>query len=162
MSKVIILCGKIASGKTYYAKELKKKSNAIILSVDDLMLKLSDSCMGNHHDDIARRCERYFYSLAEQILLQGLDVIIDFGYWTRKEREEAKVYFKSREIQVELHYIKVADEKRFIQLANRNQCLIMNRNKQVDRVYIIHEELRKRLDSKFEEPTPNEIDVLIS
>lgn len=163
MAKVIILCGKIASGKTYYANKIKNETNAIILSVDDLMLNLSDSCLGKQHDDMALRCERYFYGLANQIYRNGTDVILDFGYWSKMEREEAKQYFRYSGIPVELHYVKIEEEKRLIQLDHRNKNLMSQQeNKQSGRVYIIEEELRRRLDQKFEEPSPDEIDVVIS
>lgn len=163
MAKVIILCGRIAAGKSYYANQLKEQNNAIILSVDDLMLRLSDSCLGAHHDDMALRCERYFYGLAEQMTNSGIDVIIDFGYWSRREREEARKYFSSRGIKSELHYIHIADEKRIKQLESRNERLITEKEKKdTGRVYIIDEVLRQRLDQKFEEPAQEEIDILIT
>jgi len=40
LSKVILICGKICSGKTTYAKNIAQNMNAIILSVDELMLSL--------------------------------------------------------------------------------------------------------------------------
>lgn len=163
MAKVIILCGRIAVGKSYYANKLKEKNNAIILSVDELMLRLSDSCLGAHHDDMSLRCERYFYGLAEQMTNSGIDVIIDFGYWSRKEREEAKEYFGRRGIKSELHYIQISEEKRIKQLESRNDRLINERRmKDTGRVYIIDEVLRQRLDQKFEEPEQEEIDLLVT
>ena len=167
MAKVIILCGKIASGKSFYANEIQKKTKATILSVDDLMLKISDSCLGTHHDDMALRCEHFFYNLAEQIIGNGGEVVIDFGYWLRKEREEAKQYFKKRGIAVELHYVNIAEDKRLEQLEYRNAMLIKDKyypreEPWGERVYIIGEELRKRLDLKFEEPGLDEVDMLIS
>ncbi|HWT26571.1 MAG TPA: AAA family ATPase, partial [Mobilitalea sp.] len=136
---------------------------AIILSVDDLMLKLSDSCLGDRHGDVVGRCERYFYGLSEQIVSSGLDVIIDFGYWSKKERDAAKEYYKKAGITAELHYIKTSEEERSKRLAQRNEIL----QKQYElnpkeRLYIIGDELKDRLDLKFEEPSEAEIDVLIS
>lgn len=162
MAKVIILCGKIASGKTYYANELKEQKKAILLSVDDLMLKLSDSCLGEHHDDMASRCEHFFYGLAEQIVKNGTDAVIDFGYWSRRERDEAKEYFVKRGIPSELHYIRTSEDIRLVQLDRRNTKLMEGFTKDSGRVYIIDEALRQRLDQKFEEPFESEVDLLIS
>lgn len=163
MAKVIILCGKIASGKSYYANKLKEQSNAIILSVDELMLRLSDSCLGQQHDDTARRCERYFYHLAEQMIHSEIDVIIDYGYWSRKDRDEAKEFFRKKGIKVELHYIQISEEQRIKQLESRNNSLIAEREKnEAGRVYIIDELLRERLDAKFEDPLEEEVDELIA
>ena len=36
MSKVILICGKICGGKSYYAKHLKEQHNAVILSTDEV------------------------------------------------------------------------------------------------------------------------------
>jgi predicted kinase len=162
MPKVIILCGKIACGKTYYGNYLREKLRGIILSVDDLMLALSDHCLGDNHDDIANRCEQYFYKLAESMILQGINVIIDFGYWKKSERQEARTFFQKRNIPMELHYVSINEEKRLNQLEERNERLIKESSSNNDRVYIISEELRARLDSKFEIPTKDEIDVVWS
>ena len=163
MAKVIILCGRIASGKSYYANKLKERSNAIVLSVDDLMLRLSDSCLGQQHDDTARRCELYFYALAEQMINSGIDVIIDYGYWSRADREEAKEYFRIKGIEAELHYIRIPEELRLKQLESRNERLSEESKKiSTGRVYIIDEVLLQRLDSKFEEPSQEEVDELIT
>ena len=36
MAKVILICGKICSGKSYYARKLKEKEHAVILSRDEM------------------------------------------------------------------------------------------------------------------------------
>ena len=40
MPKVIMICGKICSGKTTYANKIKSTNHAVILSVDEIMLAL--------------------------------------------------------------------------------------------------------------------------
>ncbi len=163
MAKVIILCGRIASGKSYYANKLKEQNKAVILSVDELMLRLSDSCLGQQHDDTARRCEAYFYQLAEQMIGSGINVIIDYGYWSKKDRQDAKDYFRKKGMEAELHYLHIPEELRLKQLENRNERLIAeSKKKDTGRVYIIDELLRQRLDAKFEEPSPEEVDELIT
>lgn len=161
MAKVIILCGRIASGKTYYAENYKAKTNTIILSVDDLLLQLSDTCLGDRHDDVAFRCENYLYGLAEQIIATGADVIIDYGYWLKKEREAARLYFKVRNIKAELHYIDAPEETRIRHLLCRNEKLSKEEAREKKKAYYIEEDLRKKLDRKFEEPDIEEIDRLI-
>jgi tRNA delta(2)-isopentenylpyrophosphate transferase len=36
MGRIIFICGKICSGKSYYTKNLAKKLNAIVLNVDEI------------------------------------------------------------------------------------------------------------------------------
>ena len=40
MAKVLLICGKICCGKSTYAKKLKEENNAVILSVDEIMLSI--------------------------------------------------------------------------------------------------------------------------
>ncbi|MDF2566978.1 MAG: hypothetical protein K0R90_434 [Oscillospiraceae bacterium] len=157
MAKVIILCGKIASGKTTYANKLKKKQNAVILSYDDLMLTLYDGCLGDRHNETVNRISQYFFPLAQNIVSLGIDAILDFGFWRKTEREDAREYFESRRIPSELHYITVPEHRRLSQLESRNQSL----KDSTERVYLIDSELCERLDQNFEEPTQNEIDLII-
>ena len=37
MSKVILICGKICSGKSTYAEWLRVQNNAVLLSIDEIM-----------------------------------------------------------------------------------------------------------------------------
>lgn len=161
MAKVIILCGKIASGKTYYASKLKKDLNAVILSVDDLILKLFDSCLGDKHDDMIRRCENYLYTIAEQLVEKNINTIIDYGFWNKEERLYAKEYFNQKGILAEIHFIDAEEKLRLLRLKKRNDKLkddIKNNTKK-DRVFIIEEDLRQKLDKKFEKPDNLEIDL---
>lgn len=43
MDEIILLCGKICSGKSTDANKNKIKYNAVILSCDELMLELFDN-----------------------------------------------------------------------------------------------------------------------
>ena len=158
MAKIYILCGKIASGKTTYAKELKKTMKAVILSHDDLMLKLYDGCLGSNHDEAVRRISDYFYNLAEELIALDTNVIFDFGYWTKSERLYAKEYFSDKGIDIEVHYLKTSDSQRFKWLDHRNRSLA----EATSRVYIIENNLRETLDKKFEDPTEDEVHKIIT
>ena len=50
MSKIILICGKIASGKTYYVNYLKDKENAVILSTDEVTYDLTNNEQGEGYD----------------------------------------------------------------------------------------------------------------
>ena len=43
MAKVILICGKICSGKSTYAEQLRIKERAAVLSVDEIMLACLNS-----------------------------------------------------------------------------------------------------------------------
>ena len=143
MPEIIMLCGPCGCGKTTYAKTLQARGNTFVLSSDDLMLTLFDACIGRErHQDMERRCRSFLLRQAESLFALGLDVVLDFGFWNRKERLDTKQYFC--EI-ITRH------------LEQRNRLIETGKL----RAYPIDEEKRKRFSSWFEEPTPDEIDEYI-
>ncbi|NMB30721.1 MAG: ATP-binding protein [Clostridiales bacterium] len=157
MAEVMILIGRIASGKTHYAKELKEHKELMLLSCDDLMLTLFDGCLGEKHRDIEDRCYTFLFGQAEQLISMGIDVALDFGFWTAKSRKNVKKYFKERNIKTKTIYFNPPKEVRESRLAKRNQIL----SSSTRREYIIDPPLLEKLDAKFEEPTSEEYDYVI-
>ena len=68
---VTILIGRIASGKTFIAKRLKKKKRAVLLSCDKVMLTLFDDCLGEEHNKMQAKCYRYLFGLSKEISACG-------------------------------------------------------------------------------------------
>ena len=97
MSKVIMTCGMICCGKSTYAKKLQAEQNAIILSIDDITLTLFPDGSGDMHDTYALRAEQYLLNLSIQVLLAGVDVILDWGLWTRAVRNRIRQFYASHE-----------------------------------------------------------------
>ena len=61
MNKVYLLCGQVASGKSTYARTLAEREGALILSGDELLLKLEDHCQGPAHQrEMEERIQAYF------------------------------------------------------------------------------------------------------
>ena len=77
MAKVILICGKICSGKTTYANKLKAESGAVLLSVDEVMLTLFGQHCGDRHDEYAAKTKEYLYAKSLELLGMGIDVILD-------------------------------------------------------------------------------------
>ena len=69
MSKVYLLCGQVAAGKSTYARTLAEREGALILSADELLLKLEDRCQGPAHQrEMEERIQAYFLTLILQLL----------------------------------------------------------------------------------------------
>ena len=112
MSKVIMTCGMICCGKSTYAKKLQAEQNAVILSVDDITLTLFPDGSGDMHDTYVLRAEQYLLNLSIQILFSGVDVILDWGLWTRAIRNRIRQFYASYEgIKTELHYLRINSEE---------------------------------------------------
>jgi predicted kinase len=156
MGKVILICGKIASGKSYYAKALKEKYNAVILGTDEATYDLINNEQGDFYNIFVERVNNYLRKKAAEVAIAGANVILDWGFWTKKGREEITKYFKTKNVHVEWHYVDV-DEKTW-------QKNIAERNKRVEKGnggsdFYVDEGLMKKLLTMFEEPTKEEIDV---
>ena len=67
MAAVILICGKICSGKSTWAKALCRESGALCLSVDELMLALLPERLGDLHDEVAARAQGYLLRQAARI-----------------------------------------------------------------------------------------------
>ena len=158
MSKVYLICGKICSGKTTYAKKLCEEHNTILLSVDEIMLSLFDQCCGPEmHMEYVRRIKGYLFDKSLEILKKGSDVILDWGFWTKEERESAKEFYKSRNINCELHYVEVSDKTWEYQLNKRNNEILENKTK----AYYMEHSRALEFASKFKKPDTDEVDICI-
>lgn len=92
MAKVIAICGKICSGKTYYANNLKIKENAVILSTDEATFDLVNNEQGEFYNIFAEKVNKYLRKKAAEIVKAGCNVILDWGFGRqRKERKQLNI-----------------------------------------------------------------------
>ena len=158
MSKVYLICGKICCGKTTYAKKLYKDNHAILLSVDEIMLSLFDQCCGEKlHQEYEKRIKNYLFDKSLEIIEKGFDVILDWGFWTKEERNATKTFYKSRNIDCELHYIEIDEEAWEYRLNKRNNEILENKTK----AYYLEYNRALEFASRFEKPDMDEVDVLV-
>ena len=156
MAKVILICGKICSGKTYYAKELKNSLNAVILSTDEATFDLINNEQGEFYNIFVQRVNGYLKKKACEIVKAGANVILDWGFWTREERQEITDYFRKREITIQWHYIDIDNALWEKQINERNKRIQKGRG---GSDFYLDEGLKAKLLSKFEAPEPEEIVV---
>lgn len=157
MAKAILICGKICSGKTTYAEKLAKQENAVVLSSDELMLSLFDPLLGDRHDEISKRANSYLKNLALKLIGAGMNVILDWGFWTREGRKEISAFFAERRVAVQWHYVDVSDEQWMRNIDRRNREVAEGRTQ----AYFVDDGLLNKLISRFEAPEDAEIDVTV-
>ncbi|MCL2228519.1 MAG: ATP-binding protein [Firmicutes bacterium] len=154
--KVICLCGKIGVGKTTYADGLLRQKNIVRLNRDELMLRLFGQYCETH-DEMTHKVFEYLKEKAVEICRAGADVVLDNGGWKKSQRQEAKEFFESNGIAVELHYVDVSKDRWEKQIAKRNKEVRQGR----DSAYFVCEGLLKKCNDNFEVPTKDEIDVYV-
>lgn len=150
-----MLCGRIGSGKTTYAKMLQREKNMVVLSCDDFVLAVNDDLSKRH--EIQEKISLQLFDLAKQILRSGVSVILDFGFWHKEQRKNIKREFEIEDIKVELHYCKCDINQTNFRITERNNKILQNKAKG----YIIDLKLKAELDDMFDEPDEDEVDVLI-
>lgn len=95
---------------------------------------------------------------AVEIVKAGCNIILDWGFWTKAERQETTKYFNQFGIDVEWHYIDI-EQTRWEQLIEERNIKIQSGNGGSD-IYV-DEGLLNKLLSKIEEPTRDEMDIWI-
>lgn len=156
MGKVILICGKIASGKTYYANQIKEQKNAVILNTDELTYAMFDNEQGEKYMELAERANQYLMKKAIDIVRVGCNVILDWGFWRSYNRRYMNEYFKNENIDVEWHYMDVDDYTWEENIKERNKKINDGLNKYD---FYIDEGLRQKLIENWKTPTKEEIDV---
>ena len=157
MPKVIMTCGKLCCGKTTYARELQKEGKAVILSIDEIMLAVFGQDAGEKHDDYVARIKKYLYQKSLEIINNGLDVILDWGFWTKEERAYARSFFGLNGITNELHFIDIDDCEWHRRIETRNQEVFAHNGN----AYYVDDGLSEKFNAIFEKPDPSEIDFRI-
>src|SRR5437588_4999900 len=118
------MCGLPCAGKTTLAKQIEHERSALRLTPDEWITRLFGAGLSLEALDAARDpIETLLWDLAARVLVLGVDVVLDFGFWSRAERDD----FRSRAAQLgarsELHFLDVPEEELLARLAVRNAQL---------------------------------------
>ncbi len=155
MAKAVLICGKICSGKTFYTQRLRKELSAAVLSCDEITLSLFDGDLGDKHDEMAARVQKYLFGKSAELLDIGVNVILEWGFWTKADRDFARNFYTSRGYECELHYVDISDEAWRKNIAKRNKEVAEGKVS----AYFLDEGLTEKLQRLFEYPDRSETDV---
>lgn len=115
---LIIVCGLPGSGKTTYARRLAAQRGGARLAPDEWM----DALGVNLWDSAMReRVETLQWSLAKDLLRAGVTVVVEWGTWSRAEREALRVEAKGLGASVELVYLDVPVDELWRRIEGRGR-----------------------------------------
>lgn len=141
-----LLCGKTGSGKSTYAAKLESERRAVRLSLDELMLPLFGSELPRPvFEQRLATCKEYLATVAERLLALGVDVVLDWGFWSRAERLAVRQRFGAAGARSELLYFDVPDTEILERLRHRNARLPAH-------TYAIDDAMFEELSRYFEPP----------
>ena len=110
MGKVILVCGKICSSKSYYSKIIKESLNAVIISPDEATYELINNEQGEFYNVFSERLNKYLARKVGEIAQAGANVIFERSLWSHRDRKELREYYKNNGVDCEIHYVCVDDE----------------------------------------------------
>ena len=143
-----LMVGLPGSGKTTIAKQIEKEENAIRLCPDEWMHDLGfDS-----YDEAAReKVEGRLWELGQEILALGQSVILENGFWVKKEREQIRAKAKEIGADVEIRYLDLPLDELEARLLSRNT------DPNDNSAHVTREQLEE-WSQTFERPTKEELD----
>ncbi len=111
MATLHLLCGFIGSGKTTFATKLEQDIPAVRFSPDEWIVKLYGS------NPPATEFQGYYNCVADliwqntfRLLSLGLDVVLDFGFWSRASRDEARTKATEAGASCKLYFLDCPEE----------------------------------------------------
>lgn len=142
-AKLIIVCGLPGSGKTTHATMLAEELRAIRFCPDEWM----DALAIDLYDELKReKIENLQWKLAQELLAQGVTVIIEWGTWGRSERDMLRLGARVLGASVELHYLEASVDVLFDRIQRRGM-----ENPPVQRDALV------RWSRQFQAPTSEEM-----
>lgn len=152
MATLHLMVGLPFSGKTTLAKKLEKEQSAIRLTPDEWQIGLfGQDANEPEHDARHGFIEAMLWKFASRALELGTNVILDFGFWAREEREDFRLRAKLLGASSEVHFLDVPEEELLSRLVARN-------SQPSKESFHISEESMKPWMKLFQKPIPEELD----
>ena len=157
MAKIVLICGKICSGKTTYAKSIIKEIPAVLLSNDEITFILFGSRGGKEHGIVSERTQQYLFRKSLEIIESGINVALEWGFITQAERMEVSEFYKKHDIEYEWHYVDAPDNILLENLDKRNQDILKGKST----AHYFDYDFAKKYWDMFEVPKKEEITVWV-
>lgn len=106
MATLHLMVGLPGSGKTTEAIKLEYEYKALRLTPDEWQYFLfGHDISDKEHDERHTKVEELMWEIAVKVLKSGVDVILDFGFWTKSERDEFRRRANSFGANCKIHYM---------------------------------------------------------
>jgi len=151
MATLHLIVGLPCAGKTTLAKRIEQEQLCLRLTPDEWIERIFGADVNRDQLDAARDpMEAMLWEVAARVLQMGGDVILDFGFWTRAERNA----FRERAVKLGarcvIHFPQVSETELLARLRKRNAELPSG-------CFRIDEEQLRSWARLFEAPTDDEL-----
>jgi predicted kinase len=151
VATLVLMIGLPGSGKTTEAKQIERERAAVRLTPDEWVTALHGRKPSAPVLDAAREpIETAQWRIAQLALALGLDVVLDFGLWTRAERESFRARATALGAGSELRYCAATLDELRGRIAARNAAL-------PEHAFRIEDDEIRRWWAAFEPPDDDEL-----
>ena len=124
MATLHLMIGLPLAGKTTLAKQLEQEFSALRLTPDEWHIRLFGyDVEEKEHDDRHFLIEAMLWDIAARVLELGVNVILDYGFWAKVEREDYRARARQIGAGSEIHFLDTPEAVLFERLAARNILL---------------------------------------
>jgi predicted kinase len=124
MATLFLLCGLPGAGKTTLARQMEQERPALRLSPDEWIAQiLADASDQAELDRLRSPIESVQWEIAARALHLGIDVILEWGFWSREERMKYRAQAEALGARVEVRFLEVGREELWARLSKRNANL---------------------------------------
>jgi predicted kinase len=154
MATLHLMVGLPCSGKTTLARELEQQHAALRLTPDEwhtrlFGLDLEDFEVHNARHDLI---EKMLWELGARALSLGVNIILDFGFWAREERDFFRARASDLGANCQIHFMDVPSTELLERLKLRNASLPTG-------TFNIPEDSLQEWMTWFQAPTPDELEL---
>jgi predicted kinase len=152
-----LICGSTGAGKTTYAIALAGRIKGVRFSIEHWMSTLflpdrSGSATVEWAVERMRRCEAQIWSVAEQVIASGRDVVLDVGLSRLQDRDRWRALVAGTRAESKLHYLDVGKSLRRTRVLTRNQQLAAGTH-----AFAVSESMFDHMEGWFEPPSDDEL-----
>lgn len=152
MATLHLMVGLPCAGKTTLARRLEREQSALRLTTDEWHIHLfGQDAEEPEHDARHSLIEAMLWTIARRALELGTNVILDFGFWAREEREDYRSRAKLLGASSEIHFLDVSADELMRRLAVRN-------SQPSQTSFAIPNAMMEPWIAFFQPPTPDELE----
>jgi predicted kinase len=124
MATAHLIHGFLGVGKTTLARRLEQMIPAIRFSHDEWMTRLyGDDPPVEQFPEFCRRVSEQLEEVWPRCLELGVDVVLEFGWWTRRERDCVRAKIAAMGAEARLYRVACSEEESWRRIEKRNTAL---------------------------------------
>lgn len=151
MATLYLMVGLPCSGKTTKAKELESELFALRLTPDEWHVNLfGHDIYDPEHDKRHGLIESMLWDIAARALSLGINIILDFGFWAKEEREDFRSRARKLGARSEIVFMDVTEEELMKRVRTRNENL-------TNTIHYIPEDMMASWIRFFQKPEKDEL-----